>query len=70
MSSRTRDLLWCKAIVESGIDPAEMHKVIAKFNELRPDQDPDRDLAVGRDGHIWGDTRYYERTTEKGQDDG
>lgn len=35
---RKRDLLWCKALTASGLDPREMHKVLAKFNRMRPDK--------------------------------
>ncbi len=35
---RQRDLLWCKALTTSGLDPREMQKVLAKFNRMRPDK--------------------------------
>ena len=35
---RDRDLLWCKAILNSGLDPRDMQKILAKFNRMRPDK--------------------------------
>lgn len=33
-----RDLLWCRAILESGIDPKEMVAILSIFETIRPDR--------------------------------
>jgi hypothetical protein len=38
---RERDLLWCKAILNSGLDPRDMQKILVKFNRMRPDKKDD-----------------------------
>lgn len=36
---RERDKLFCMALIGSGIDTRDMHKVLRVFNEIRPDRD-------------------------------
>lgn len=55
---RDRDELWCRAVIESGLDPRQMHAVVARFNEIRPDQsvagDPSLDMAFQKFRQIVG----------------
>lgn len=37
---RQRDLLWCKAITNCGVDAEQMFVIVKYFNDIRPDGDP------------------------------
>ena len=49
---RLRDLLWCKALLNSGLDPREMQKVLAKFNRARPDKKLKGELLTTKPAHL------------------
>lgn len=35
---RERDLLWCRALLASGLDPRDIQRILGKFNRMRPDK--------------------------------
>jgi hypothetical protein len=40
---KKRDLLWCKALTQAGLDLREISKVLAKFNRMRPKEEKSED---------------------------